>query len=442
MTNKLLALLLLCCTGLELLAQEKSNFSLNQAVDYGLQNNVAFQNVQLNEKAQKALVKENISNGLPQIKAKFDYNYAFKLRTTIIPAGSFGSFQADDMEVTMGVPHNATASVELNQLLLDTRYFYGLQANKGIKQVASLNTQLKKSQLEQDIALAYYAVIISKEAVEKLKQNEKVLQKLIYENRELFKEGLIDELTLNRLELNLINLQTTINQNEINQENALLNLKNKIGFPVNDELTLSDNLDNFLLDVSNELNTEGKPEDRIEMQLMTIQDELNGYNVKQTISNYFPNVYGYASYGTVAQRNEFNLFNKGKWFQNGYVGIVFNFPIFDGLKAHHKAQQIKLNQQQNQNNLNNFKENYQLQVQVNKNNLKEAQKQLKTQTTNIQLAEKIFYKTNTMFAEGLGSSFELSQAQSDLTTAQINYAQAVYNLIVAHYNLKTTLKNN
>ena len=47
-----------------------------------------------------------------------------------------------------------------------------------------------------------------------------------------------------------------------------------------------------------------------------------------------------------------------------------------------------------------------------------------------------------MVSEGLGSSFELSQAQTDLTTSQINYSQAVYNLIVARYNLKNSLKNN
>ena len=47
-----------------------------------------------------------------------------------------------------------------------------------------------------------------------------------------------------------------------------------------------------------------------------------------------------------------------------------------------------------------------------------------------------------MFSEGLGSSFELSQAQTDLTSSEINYSQAVYNLIVARYNLKNVLKNN
>ena len=50
-------------------------------------------------------------------------------------------------------------------------------------------------------------------------------------------------------------------------------------------------------------------------------------------------MYAYATYGTQAQRDEFNLFNDGKWFQNGRVGFTLNVPIFDGLQAHYKAQQ-------------------------------------------------------------------------------------------------------
>ena len=76
------------------------------------------------------------------------------------------------------------------------------------------------------------------------------------------------------------------------------------------------------------------------------------------------------------------------------------------------------------------------------NKLIEAQNQLVAQEKNKALAEKIFNKMNIMFTEGIGSSFELSQAQADLTTAHINYSQAVYNLIVARYNLKNSLKNN
>jgi outer membrane protein len=425
--------------GLSAMAQDVKELSLENAIGYGLKNNDNFKNVKLDEIIQTEFTKENVSIGMPQVSAKVDYNWAFKQAVSIIPAGTFGP---TELEATFSQPHTASATVKATQLVFDARYFLGLKATKGIKKIASLNTQLNKSSLEKDIALAYYSVIVTKESKDKLANNEQVLEKLLHDNKEMYKEGLIDELTVNRLELNLVNLQTSINKININHENAIANFKFIIGLDGSEEILLTDNLETLVAETNNTLTQDGNPEDRVELQMMKIQDELNVYNVKQTLSSYYPNMYAFVNYGTSAQRDEFNFFNKGKWYQNGMVGATLNIPIFDGLQAHYKAQQIKLDRQKNINSMKSFKKSYALQIAIDKNNLLEAQKQLETQNKNRELAEKIFYKTNIMFSEGLGSSFELSQAQTDLTTSQINYSQAVYNLIVARYNLKNSLKNN
>lgn len=440
--NKYLLLLLFGFGFLKTNAQEIEQFSLEKAINYGFSNNNQFNNIKLDEEIQNLFTKENVSIGLPQISAKVDYNYAFKQPVSVIPAGSFGPSQNEPLEAIFSQPHVASVSFQANQLIFDSRYFYGLKATKGIKQIAALNTQLNKSNLEKDIALAYYSVVVANNSLVKLKENEATLQKLLFETSETYKEGLIDELTVNRLELNLSNLQTSINNTKVYSDNALTNFKYTIGFPIEDSLILTDDLDLLLKETNAELLKDGKAEDRVEMQMMQTQDELNMYNVKQTLSNYFPNIYAFASYGTQAQREKFNLFNQDKWFQNGMVGVVINIPIFDGLKAYYKAEQIKLDREKNQNNMLNFEQSYRLQNTINKNLLIEAQNQLVAQEKNKALAEKIFNKMNIMFTEGIGSSFELSQAQADLTTAHINYSQAVYNLIVARYNLKNSLKNN
>lgn len=437
--NKIILSISFILLALGIFAQSLKEFSLDKAISFGIQNNDNFKNVKLDEESQTEFAKENISIGMPQVSAKVDYNWAFKQPVSIIPAGTFGP---TDLEATFSQPHTTTATIQATQLIFDTRYFLGLKATKSIKKVASLNTQLNKSTLEKDIALSYYAVIVTKESKAKLADNEIVLQKLLNDNKEMYKEGLIDELTVNRLELNLVNLQTSINQANINYDNSLANFKFIIGLEDTDEVILTDNLETLISESNAALMKDGNPEDRVELQMMKTQDVLHGLNVKQTLSNYYPNMYAFVNYGTSAQRDEFNFFNKGKWYQNGMVGATLNIPIFDGLQAHYKAQQIKIDKQKNLNNIKTFQKSYALQIATGKNNLLEAQKQLETQEKNRALAEKIFFKTNIMFSEGLGSSFELSQAQTDLTTSQINYSQAVYNLIVARYNLKNSLKNN
>ncbi len=441
MTKVILNILFITSTLLSF-SQEIKEFSLENAITYGIKNNAKFKNVQIDEQIRTEVTKENVAIGMPQIKAKFDYNYAFKQAVSVIPAESFGPQQTEAQEVTFSQPHTATATIEASQLVFDSRYFYGLSASKDIKKIAALNTQYNKANLEKEIALAYYAVLVTQNSIEKLEINKTTVQKLYHQTNEMYKEGLVDELSVNRLELNLSNITTSINNTKVNLENAKLNLKYTLGFPLKDDLLLTDNLESLLLNTNSELAQEGKPEDRVELQMMKVQDRLNTLNVKQTLSNYFPNIYLYANYGTQAQRDEFNIFNDGKWYQNGRVGLVVNVPIFDGLKHHYQAQQHKLTRQKNKNDIENFAKTYEFQTTSLRNKLTEAQNQFEAQKENRALAEKIFNKTNIMFAEGIGSSFELSQAQADLTTSQINYSVAVYNLIVARYNLKAALKNN
>ena len=135
-------LLLFCFSSA--IAQDVKTFSLENAIRYGINNNDNFKNVLLDEEIRKAFTKENVSIGLPQVSAKVDYNWAFKQATSVIPAGSFGP---DEMELTFSQPHSASASIQATQLLIDARYLLGLQATKGIKEIAALSTQINKSDL-------------------------------------------------------------------------------------------------------------------------------------------------------------------------------------------------------------------------------------------------------------------------------------------------------
>ena len=74
------------------------------------------------------------------------------------------------------------------------------------------------------------------------------------------------------------------------------------------------------------------------------------------------------------------------------VGLNLNVPIFDGLKAHYQAQQIKLEREKNLNNIETFEKQYNLQITTARNNLIEAKNQLESQEKNRNLAQKIFYK--------------------------------------------------
>jgi outer membrane protein TolC len=56
---------------------------------------------------------------------------------------------------------------------------------------------------------------------------------------------------------------------------------------------------------------------------------------------------------------------------------------------------------------------------------------LDIQERNMQLAERVYNITKKKYEQGLGSSFELLQTQSELETAESNYFQAMFDAINA-----------
>ena len=56
---------------------------------------------------------------------------------------------------------------------------------------------------------------------------------------------------------------------------------------------------------------------------------------------------------------------------------------------------------------------------------------LDVQERNMRLAEKVFQTTRRKYEQGVGSSFEVLQADQDFQTAQGNYYQALYDALNA-----------
>jgi len=56
---------------------------------------------------------------------------------------------------------------------------------------------------------------------------------------------------------------------------------------------------------------------------------------------------------------------------------------------------------------------------------------LNTQKRSRELAQEVLRVSNIKYAQGVGSSIEVTQAQTDLQNADNNYIQALYNALIS-----------
>ena len=114
-------------------------------------------------------------------------------------------------------------------------------------------------------------------------------------------------------------------------------------------------------------------------------------------------------------------------------------PIFDGFQKKYKIRQSQLNLEKVENNFEQAKQGIDLEKTVSKITLNNALLNMDVQEKNMQLAERVYNTVKKKYEQGLGSSFEILQADSEMQQSQSNYFKALYDAIIAKVSYQKAL---
>ena len=153
----------------------------------------------------------------------------------------------------------------------------------------------------------------------------------------------------------------------------------------------------------------------------------------------FPTVALAGNYSINAQGQQFFTHKNTTWINSSYIGLNVSVPIFDGFQRRYRTQQAQLRVDKIDNNITNVKQVIDLQQTISRESLKSALYNLDMQERNLELALKVYNTTKLKFEQGLGSSFEVLQADTDYQQAQNNYFNALYNATVAKIGYQSSL---
>lgn len=439
-------------------------FSMQQAIDYARQNNVQVKNALLDIQIQQQTNREFTGMAYPQIHGTIGTTYNPNVATQVIPnfigpaayqvlvnegvkdgngnpikmPSDFGFIAAQ-----FGTKFSATAGVSLSQILFDGQVFVGLQARRTLIQFQEKNAELTEETIRVNVYKIYYQLVVSKTQIELLDANIELLNKLQHDTRIMHDNGFAEKLDLDKLSVQLANLQTE-KEAALNQiKNGYLGLKVLMGMPVKDSLMLTDSLNdeqikNGILELSDFNYTQRK-----DYQYADLGVVLGEYDVRRYKLSKLPtlNLNGY--YNKSAQRNKFDFLGDGSWFNVSAVSLQLNVPIFTGMAANARIAKAKLTLQQTVNQREALKINIDNEIETARNNFNTAVSTMDYQKKNMELAETVFQQTKKKFEIGTGSNTEIIQAQTDMKAAQTNYINALYNAVIARIDyIKATGRLN
>lgn len=405
--------------------------TLKDALTFALQQNTKVRKSKLDIEGGRYKVQEVRAQALPQLSGNVGLTYNAIIGQQVVDFG--GQLQT----LKFGQKWNSTAGLQLSQQLFNQQVFTGLQAARSSEEYYNLTSQLTEEQILELVANNYYQVLVNREqlnVIDKNIKNVKVIEKIInnqYEN------GLAKKIDVDRIKVNLTNLETQREQTL----NAITQLENQLkfsmGMPVNNEIILPateltevTQLPVFTDSIS--------LANRTEIKLLNNQDKLLSLQRKAYVAEYYPSLALTGNYTYSSQSNSFDFLNTNAsaiGFGSSAIGLTLKVPIFNGFLTRSKVRQAdvdiakaKEDRKETTNSLNLAYENAKIQLRNSLNTIK-AQKK------NAELADEIYRSTQNNYNNGLATLTDLLDTESSLTEAQNSYTQALLNYKIAEIQL-------
>ncbi len=452
------------------------SFTLQQCIDYALENSIAAQNSILDQKIATARVKETVGLGLPQINGNVSLTSNPILRRffgQVQTLQGFGGVDTKTQQPLLQIPHaNATdvaseqsfftlknsgdAGLSVNQLIFNGSYIVGLQAARTFQEVAVKTTNQTKEQIIQLVTKAYYAVLINKERTQLFTSNIGRVDSLLKNTTALNKNGFAESIDVDRIQVTLNNLIVERDKFLNMDELSLALLKFQMNYPQDQPINVLGSIQDMQVADLTDYPKDWDYKIRPDYKVLEANKRLQELNLKNQYASALPVISANASTGIYTQAATFGgLFRNNttdvsgatlngvpaqglggnNWYNYQTVGVTMNMPIFTGFQRSYRIQQEKLKLNKIENNFKSLKQGIDLEVKQSSISFDNAVKTLTSQKQNMELASKVARVTKIKYEQGIGSNLEVVDAENSLRQSQTNYYGALFDAMVAKVDL-------
>ena len=425
--------------------------TLKQCLQYALQNNQQIAITRFNERTGQEKINETRAQALPQVNATGSLQDNIQKQVLVLPPALAASFGAKG-PIPISLTYQVMAQGTLSQQLYNQSVFTALKAAKAGMDYYTMNTALTQTQVIEQVSQLYYRLQVTQTQVGTLDSNIYNISKVMESTQAQFNNGLARKIDVDRLKVNLTNLNT--------QRSSLLDsitqqgyqLRYAMGMQLDQPLALlpfvSEQVENDI-GLRVQLDSGLNLSKRLEYMIYKKEAELEGYQKKANKAEYYPSLAFNGNYSTNGVSDNFDFIGHGTtaiWYQVGYISLNLTIPIYDGGARRSRVHQAQIAIDQ----YNKQAEQASLQLDVDyrdsKINLQNSINTIRAQKENKDLATEVYEVTRSNYQQGLSGLTDLLDAENSLLVAENNYNSALLQyklaeigLIKANGNLNTIL---
>lgn len=402
--------------------------TLPNVVAYAIKHQPVIQQSLIDETITNNTIKSRLADWFPQVNFNYSLQHNFQVQQAIIGGNP----------VRLGVENNSVAQFSASQLLFNRDVLLALRSKGDVQTQARQTTESRKIEVAANVSKAFYDVIATQQQIRVATENINRLEKSINNAFQQYKAGLVDKTDYKRATITLNNTKAQKQSNEEVLKAKVEYLKFLMGYPAEAGLHLV--YDSLQMEKELSLDTLQKPNynNRIEFRQLETQRRLQEANVKYNKWAFLPNASLNGAYNLNYLNND-----AGKLYTNNlpnsFAAVTLSFPLFQGGKRKYNIANAEWQLRRTQWDIealkNNVNSQYSAAIAAYKSNLANYL----SLKENVSLAQEVYDVINLQYRNGIKTYIEVIAAETDLRTSQINYYNALYQVLASKTDVQKAL---
>ena len=442
-------------------AQETLRLTLKEAQDYAVEHNYAMQNASLDVQKAEASRWQAISSMLSPVKASFDYQnmcgYEMNLGgrssssmmpdsvtiggTTMPMSFIYNNSSSDDGSSSGGIPMNPSGTLGITaSIALTGAQIVSTMLSKVAIDMADITRQQTEQSTRANVKSVYTSILVMEQTVGLLDSSLANMQQLLATTQASVQAGAAEQIQADKLSVQVASMRNSINSTRRSLTMLYNSLLLQLGADVNSRLVLTTPIEEVInVDEAAKLTLGGfNIENNYNYQLLQQSEKLSSQQLTLAWMDFTPTLSAYYQYSYKTYFGKDAGFNMTP---PNMIGASVSMPIFQSGTRMAKIKGAKIDYQETLNSKQQAEDGLHVQYNQLCYDLVTAIESYQIQRDNLDVTRRVFVNTSEKYKYGHASNLEVTNASTDIITAQSNYIQACLNVVSAQVALENLLGN-
>jgi outer membrane protein TolC len=410
--------------------------TLNDCLRYAINNQPALKQSYIDEKIARANNRINLSGWFPQVGLNANYQHYFQLPTSFIP--NTQNPGGPKVPVKTGLYNTLLPQFGATQTVFSNDVLFAVNAAPLYIQGAKQNTELTRIDLVTNVSKAFYDVLLTQAQIQVLAEDTERLGKNLRDAYSQYVAGIVDKVDYKRASISLNNSVAQLKNTSENVQVKYAVLKQQMGYPPEKNITVAYDTVRMMQEIGLDTTESLNYEKRVEYSALQNSIQIQHLTTNYYATSFIPSLSAFYNYIPEFENDQFSdLFSKA--YPYSLFGVTLSLPIFQGFKRAENIRKSKLQEQRLSWDMVDLKQGINTEYQQAKANYKNNLNDFRTMQENVRTAREVYDVIRLQYREGIKQYLEVITAEADLRTSEINYLNALYQLLQAKIDLQKAM---